>query len=624
MAKRQKAQGTVIGSIFQVRDFTAGVNLRPTATTIQPNQARRLSNAHIGNPGELGVYPGHLAYMSTLGSRRIQGGRRIYLGGTDPFTVIADDGKVYTVNDAGVVSSALVTGLSTTNQIDFPYDRDMVAIFDGTNIPKKSTGGVTFTQLGISAPSTAPVASAVAGGSLVAGNNYRVSYAYYNSTINHISSESATDAEPAAGANLTIRVAITASADPQVTHIKVYAQDVTAGDSVRRLTATVANTTGNHDITSNNWDAQDEPFTDHDVAVAMSFGCVWKNRWWGRDATTKNRIRFSQIFQPSAWPPTFYVDIPFTRGEDIQALIPLGDALIVFGFTQVYIIFGQTSLDFEVRPALGTETGALGFRAADVVESGVVHAGASGVYLFNGSSDELLSYPVDPAWRDYISAAAQDDLLATPVTYHKLYKELRIGVTRVYPVGTAGEWILDLNRSRNAETGPAWFSTTRPSGGYIQWDGDEGTAGSQGRLFSWSQTVAALTEERVGTTAAGSDLVMVYEGYVVPLGLQIGRVIDTHLEYRPAAGTLSADLRVDGRLMGAQSFDLGDALALVGTAIVGTSLIAGGSRSVLPITWPLTAEGRTAQLFLTYTGQGTPQFYTYGHNIIPEALPRGL
>jgi hypothetical protein len=623
MAKR-KAAGTVIGSIFQVRDFTAGVNLRSSPTTIQPNQARRLSNGHIGNPGELSVFPGYAGFMDSLGARRIQGGRRIYIGGVDPFTILADNGTVYTVADDGTVSSGLVGSLSTTAAIDFPYDGDMVAVFDGANVPKKSTNGTAFTQLGISAPGVAPTASAVAGGSLVDATTYRISYAYYNSNLAATGNESATVNQAAAGANLTVRVSVTASADPQVTHIKIYAMDVTAGETVRRLAATIANATTTHDITANNWDGQEEPATDHNVAEAMSFGCVWKNRWWGRDGSVGNRIRFSQIFQPMAWPDTYFVDIPFTRGEDIQALVPLGDTLIVFGFTQVYIIFGQTSLDFEVRPALGTETGALGFRAVDVIESGVVHAGASGVYLFNGSSDELLSYPIDVAWRAYVDAASASELARTPLVYHKQHKELRIGVSQVYPTADRGEWILDLNRSRNSETGPAWFATDRTIGGYIQWDGEEGAAGGQGRLFSWAVATASLWEERTGTSADGADLVMRYEGYTVPLGLQVGRVIDTYLEYQPADGTLSVDLKVDGSLMGAQEIDLGTGLAVIGEAIIGTSVISSGDRSTLCVTWPLNAEGRAAQFYLTYTGQGSPKFFTYGHNIMPEPLPRGL
>ena len=68
---------------------------------------------------------------------------------------------------------------------------------------------------------------------------------------------------------------------------------------------------------------------------------------------------------------------PLNVGDRITALIPLGDTLIVFGQTRVYLVIGQTSLDFEVRPSAGAVDGALGPRACCVVEQGIVHAGAS-------------------------------------------------------------------------------------------------------------------------------------------------------------------------------------------------------------------------------------------------------
>lgn len=612
-----------MGPIVQVRDLTAGVNLRPSPTNVQPNQSRRLLNTAISNTGELGVYPGYEGFMDSLGDRRIQGGRRIYLD-TQTFTLVADNGSLYSPNDSsGIAGSALLSGLSSSNQIDFVYDRDIVAVLDGSNVPKKSVDGSTWTQLGITAPA-APTLSAVAGGSLVSGDTYEVSYAYYDAALNHVSNSTATATQAAAGANLTVRVAVTASTDPQVDSIKIYVRDVTAGESVRRLQGTYANTTTNRDITSNNWDAQEEAPTDHNVAEPMSFGCVWKNRWWGRDATVKNRLRFSQIFQPQSWPTDFYVDIPFIRGEDITGVLPLGDTLIVCGYTTFYIIFGQTSLDFEVRPALGAQTGAFGFRALALVENGVVHAGAPGVYLYNGANDELLSYPIDPAWQDAVGNSTSAELSKLPIAYHAIYKELRVAVPRLYPDSTRGEWILDLNRGRQSETGPAWLATDRSIGGYILWDGEEASAGDNGKLFSWSPTTASLWRERVGTSADGADLTMRYEGYMLPFGLQVARIIDTYVEYQPADGTLSADLKVDGRYMGAQSFDLGTGLAVVGTAIVGTSAISGADRKALPIMWPLDAEGRAAQLFLTYTGQGSPKIYTYGHNAFPEDIPRGF
>jgi hypothetical protein len=621
---------TTIGPVFQVRDLTGGVNLRTSATNIRPEQARRLLNTLISSNGELGVYPGFLSFSTaSLASRRLQGAKRIYLSGAT-FTLGADNGSVYKPDDAGVWGAAVLATLHATNAVDFVYDRDIVAAFDSSTVPKKSTDGSTWTQLGISAPTVAPTASAVAGGSLVNGDTYEVAYAFGNSTLNQIGNISTKVQQAAAGANLTVRVNVTASADTQIDQIKVYVRDVTAGETVLRLYATYANTTTSRDVTSNTWSAADEAPTDHDVAVPMAFGVVWKNRWWGRDATVGNRLRFSQIFANMSWPSTFFVDIPFERGESITALIPLGDVLVVFGYTKFYLIIGQTSLDFEVRPALGGQTGAFGFRAADVLENGVVHAGSPGVYLFNGANDELLSYTIDPGWRDMVTSTISATLAIVAITYHKLAKELRVAVPTLYPTGTLGEWILDLNRTNAKDdqgnsTGPAWFSTDRTIGGYVQWDGNEIVAGNQGRIFSWSPTVAKLFEERVGTTADGADRDMEYDGYMLPFGLQMARIIDTYLEYQPASGTLTVNLKVDGRLMGEQSFSLSGALSVYGVATYGVSLYSGGAdRTTLPIMWPINAEGRAVQLLLKYVGTGDFKAFTYGHNVFAEPVPRGI
>lgn len=631
MPKPKKSADTTIGPVFQVRDLTGGVNLRPSSTNIQPQQARRLLNTLISSTGELGTYPGFESFSTTtLASRRPQGGKRVYLSGST-FTLAADNGSVYLPSDGGVWGAAVATGFHATNPIDFVYDRDIVAVFDGSNIPQKTEDGATFTQLGIDAPAAAPSLSAVAGGSLIAGNTYEVAYCYQDDSLTHRSNISATAQQATAGADLTIRVAVTASADPQVDKILIFARDVTAGETVLRYQGTYANTTTNRDIDSNNWDAQDEAPTDHDVAEPMSFGVVWKNRWWGRDAVVKNRLRFSQIFQSQSWPSTFFVDIPFERGEDITACVPLGDVMVIFGYTKFYLIIGQTSLDFEVRPALGGQTGAFGFRACDVLENGIVHAGAPGAYLFNGASDELLSYSIDTAWQSMVSASTQTELAQLPIAYHKLHKELRVAVPTLYPTGARGEWVLDLNRTNAVDgqgnkSGPAWFSTNRSVGGYIQWDGNETTTGNQGRIFSWSPTVVKLFEERTGSSADGSDLSVEYDGYVLPFGLQVARIIDSYIEYQPCTGTLTADLKVDGRLVGSQSFSLGGSdLSRYGEALYGVDVYSGGAdRATLPIMWPDTAEGRTCQLLLKYTGQGDFKVFTYGHNVFAEPLPRGF
>lgn len=637
MPRQAAAKQTFVGQIVQVKDLTAGVNLRPSPTNVNPDQSALLLNTLIASKGELGIYPGWKAFSaSSIATRRSQGGKRIYLKNSVTFSIAADNGNIYSPNDAtGAFGSTISTGWNSSNPIDFPNDRDQVAIFDGATVPQKSLDGVTWTQLGITAPA-APAVVAASGGSLVSGDTYEVTCTYYNNVLLQESNESLVSTVVPSGGNLTINVTRVASADAQVGNILIYARDLTAGEATRRLVTTAANTNGTTAITSDNWSNGHPPpaIGLASVALAMSFGVIWKNRWWGRDAVVKNRIRFSQVFANNQWPDNFFVDIPFERGEDILGMIPLGDVLVVFGYTRFYLILGQTSLDFEVRPALGAQTGCFGFRAVDVMENSIVHGGAPGVYVYNGATDTLLTFPIDPAWQYMMGATTATELAVLPITYHKLRKELRVAVPNVFPLGIRGEWILDLNRTNvpvpptQVPNSQAWFATDRTIGGYIQWDGNEPNSSNQGRIFSWSPTVVQWFEERTGTSANGSDLTMQYFGYMLPFGIQFGRVIDTYLEYQPSGSqtTFAADLSIDGNLQGSQSLNIaGMSTSKYGMGVYGVSKYGGGvNRAMLPIIWPLTAEGHAAQLRVTYVGQGIPKLFTYGHNVIEEDLPRGF
>jgi hypothetical protein len=126
-----------------------------------------------------------------------------------------------------------------------------------------------------------------------------------------------------------VTLTLTKHPDAQVDTLVVYARDVTAGETVRRI-GTVANPAGattTYAVTTNTWGSGTEAPTDHTVPQVMSFAVIWKNRWWGRDAVVKNRMRFTQIFEAQSWPADFTIDIPFERGDDIAAILPLGDTL---------------------------------------------------------------------------------------------------------------------------------------------------------------------------------------------------------------------------------------------------------------------------------------------------------
>ena len=424
--------------------------------------------------------------------------------------------------------------------------------------------------------------------------------------------------------NLTLRVAVVASADAQVDKIRVYARDVTAGESVLRRYSEVSNTNQNVDILTNTWSAALEIPTDHGVATAGRFAVVWRNRWWTADATQTNRLHFSQVFLPQAQPGLFYIDLPFERGDRITALIPLGDTLVVFGQTRVYLVIGQTSLDFEVRPSAGAVDGAFGPRACCIVEQGIVHAGASGVLIFDGASDRLLSEDIDVAWRDAVQNGSAADTARTALVYHPPRKEIHVTVSRLYPLGTTGEWVLDLTRTRQ-EAFSAWTATTRNVAGYVLWAGSETVGTNANRLLGWTRDTGELTEEVIGTTANGANLTAEYRGpSLVPAARKLSRFIGLDLEYQPAAGQLGGEVTVDEVTVSTFTIPAATDAALWGTGLWGTFLWGSAGRRYVPFDLPLEAEGRSIGITLKYIGQSVPKVFTYAITLRPEPALRGL
>ena len=278
-------------------------------------------------------------------------------------------------------------------------------------------------------------------------------------------------------------------------------------------------------------------------------------------------------------------------------------------------------MDFEVRPSAGSIAGALGPRATAVVEQGVVHASAEGIHIFDGATDRLLTHSIDPAWRDQIANTAGAELQKTAMVYETRRKCLRVAVTRAYPTGIAGEWELNLDRTRTGGQ-EAWAQTNRNIGGYIHFDGNEPTAGQRGELVTWSDTTGILFKESTGASANSSNVTAEYEGPTLALGLHRARVLEMHGEYEPNDGNFSIEPVVDGVSQGAFALNIGAGLARYGTAVYGTATYGSNDRRKWYQIMPLGAEGRTLTLKQTYTGQSRFRSFTYAAIVRPESQPR--
>jgi len=629
MAKKGVTIGDKPYQLVPINDLTAGVDLRHSPTLIQPDRSRFLRNVSLQEPGAWQPFPGWQTRSTTsLGPLRPQGGRRIYLAGST-FLLASYNGQVFKPTDAGVWGAAVLTARSTVNEHHFIYDRNIVSVFDGQGAMKKSRDGSTWTNLGIAAPAAAPGLALVAGGTLVAGNQYEVAYSFGETTLGQESNGSPVATISPAAANLTIRVTMAVSADPQVTTKYIYCRNVTAGESVLRRAGSVPNATTTFDITTPASFFPDgvEVPTRNAVPGAFSFGVVWRNRWWARDAAVTNRIWFSEVFLPQSWPGLYYLDIPFERGDQITAMIALGDTLIVFGNTGVYLIIGQTSLDFEVRPSAGAVAGALGPRSCYQIEAGVLHAADGGLYLFDGATDTILSDDIWTAWQDMMTHTLPSDIQRIPVVYHSVRKEVRISVPRLYDISTPGEWILDLSRTRAAENVSAWASTTRAIGGYIPWDGREVATGDQNRLWAWKANAGQLTEESLaGAGEDGGPMTSFYEGpALLPAARRWSRFIELFGEYRPTSGTFTIEVLVDDTLVATLPINIASGgLSLYGVSLYGLDVYSGKQRRYFTSMLPLTAEGTACTLRLTYVGLGLFKLFTYALGVRPEPQMRGF
>lgn len=625
LASRRPVSARVAQTI-SVTDMSGGQDLRRSPTLIAPNRSLEAQNWSLSEPGALVVRTGYTRYSTnSLGGTAIQGGRRVYLASTQ-IMLVAFNGAVYEMRDSGALNTtAVFSTVNASSQVYFPYDRTLVAVMDGNNRPRKSTDGQSWQLMGLEMPSSASTVSSKAGGSL-STSEFEFSYSYKDRGLAHESNASTSVSTRTLTSTGAMEIQVPNSTDAQTDAIVLYGRNKTAGETVLRKISSAAvqgGASSTYTIDSSNWSANAEAPTNHDIPLAFQYAVFWKNRWWAKHPTIGNRVHFTELFQPQSWPALFFIDFPFEKGDEATAFVPQGDTLIVFGQSKVYVIIGQTSLDFEVRPAASAQAGAFGPRAVETIEQGVLHAAAEGLFIFDGASDQLMTYDIDKGWRDLVRNASQATLATIAVVYEFKNKEVRVAVPRLYPRGVRGEWALDLSRTRDGDA-PAWVNTDRDIRGYIQMDGDEPTAGNRGRLFSWPATGGYLFEESTGYSANGSNATAQYEGPHLSLGLHRARVLSIHGEYEPHGGAFTVETIVDDISQGSQAVPIGAGQAVYGTALYGTDAYAGSGRRMFYLTQPLSAEGRSVWIKASYVGQEAFRWFTYHPTIVPEPRPRSF
>src|SRR6266446_7462651 len=242
MARRARATATPTAEpayqLVSVLGPTAGVDLRTSQSLLARDRARTLVNFSLTEPGTLVVRPGYQQFSTnSLGAARIQGARRIYLTTAIPtpastsFTLVAWQGGIYGLSDSGgwVSTTASLSGLSTSAEVHFTHDRDLVVPFDGVSTALfKSTNGSSWTHLGIQPGLVNSTASSKAGGSLSA-SEFEFAYTYKDRDLAYDSNASSLLSTVSFASTGAAEIQVPNSTDPQIDAIVIYARNKTAG-----------------------------------------------------------------------------------------------------------------------------------------------------------------------------------------------------------------------------------------------------------------------------------------------------------------------------------------------------------------------------------------------------------
>jgi hypothetical protein len=185
--KSHHARTQPVYQTVDVLDLSGGLDLRRSATLLAPDRARDLLNASLATPGELRVRAGFRQFSSTSDAQiagHFRGGIRGYLASTQFTLRVGTVGNIRLQPDDGSISVAATTVNSTAEEVNFAYDRNIIAVFDSTSRPQKSTNGSVWTPMGIDAGSVKSTASTVANGSL-STSEFEFTYSYKDRGTGH-------------------------------------------------------------------------------------------------------------------------------------------------------------------------------------------------------------------------------------------------------------------------------------------------------------------------------------------------------------------------------------------------------------------------------------------------------
>lgn len=136
-------------------------------------------------------------------------------------------------------------------------------------------------------------------------------------------------------------------------------------------------------------------FTDpNSLASASKFIAFHKNRMFLVSTTNPTRLSFSDLGDYNKFTSTNFIYSPAPKsGDPITGLFVFQDNLIIFTRKTKYVLYGDDPGNFVLRQSSGKK-GSVNQATIQASPNHVYYLSDDGVYRYNGSSDELMSDPI--------------------------------------------------------------------------------------------------------------------------------------------------------------------------------------------------------------------------------------
>lgn len=196
--------------------------------------------------------------------------------------------------------------------------------------------------------------------------------------------------------------------------------------------------------------------------IASHMGSVWVGNVTEGAYTFPNRVRWSHPNNPEAWRSQDYIDVdPGVDGDEIVALVPADDHLLVFKRNSVHAIYGYNHETYQVIPK-SQVVGAVSQEAVVATEAGVFFWNwPQGVFVIDNDGIRYLYERLQPS-------IERGDVSPNAGTHARLgWGNRRLWVSVPWQSSTLPNrsFVFDPAVGKNG----AWTQYDLPAGPFVEW-----------------------------------------------------------------------------------------------------------------------------------------------------------